>query len=159
VAAAGSATGLAFGGLVWLAAGPFGPFSPLTGFILERLIWVNVFWGLLNWLPIRPLDGGHLFESFLERFAPRRANMIARIVFTATAAGALVIAIWQNLVFIAILAGWLLLSEFSIGRESRPRAGLPTLSYEENPEPDEPGEVVTEPFEAAEPEDSGEQPR
>lgn len=158
VAAAGSATGLLFGGLVWLVANPFGPFSPLTGFILDRLIYVNVFWGLLNWLPIRPLDGGHLLESFLERFAPRRAAMIARVVFTGTAAAALVIAISQDLLFIAVLAGWLLLSEFSVGRERRARPGLPTLSYDEPAAADEPEEVVTEPFDAADPEESGEQP-
>lgn len=158
VAAAGSATGLLFGGLVWLVAARFGPYPPLTGFVLDRLIYVNVFWGLLNWLPIRPLDGGHLLQSFLERFLPQRADMIATIVFTGTAAAAVAFAIWQDRILIAVLAGWVLLSEFSAGRERTPGPGLPTLSYDEQPEPDDPGEVVTEPFEAGDPEDSGDQP-
>jgi stage IV sporulation protein FB len=131
VAAAGSATGLVFGGLVWLIATQFGPFPRLTASILGLLVYVNVFWGLLNWLPIRPLDGGHLLESFLERFAPQRAELIARIVFTATAAAALAFAIWQDYLFITVLAGWLLLSEFTIGRRPQPRVGMPTLSYDE----------------------------
>lgn len=143
IAAAGSATGLAFGGLVWLVASQFGPYPRLTAFVLESLIYVNVFWGLLNWLPIRPLDGGHLLESFLEKVAPRRAEIIARVVFTATAAIALAIALLMHLYFIAALAGWLLLSEFTIGRETpQPSPGLPVFSYDDSDREDaEPGET------------------
>jgi stage IV sporulation protein FB len=153
VAAAGSATGLIFGGLVWLVHTRFGPYPPLTDWALDTLIYVNVFWGLLNWLPIRPLDGGHLLQSFLERFTPQRVDVIARIVFTGTAAAAVAIAIWQDRLVIALLAGWVLLSELSLGGERRPSPGLPTLSYDEQPEPGEPTEVVTEVFEPGEPED------
>ena len=144
VAAAGSATGLLFGGVVWLIASRFGPYSPLVAFIFESTIYVNVFWGLLNWLPIRPLDGGHLLESLLEKVAPHRGEMIAKVVFIVTAAAALVLAIRFRMIFIAVLAGWLLLSEFSVGSTvERSAAGLPTLSYDEpeqesdpTPEPD-----------------------
>lgn len=131
IAAAGSATGLAFGGVVWVVARQFGPYDPLVGWILESTIYVNVFWGLLNWLPIRPLDGGHLLESLLQKIAPKRAEGIAKVVFTVTAALALAGAIWFRLVFIAVLAGWLLLMEFSMGQRSQPVRGLPTLSYDD----------------------------
>lgn len=134
IAAAGSATGLAFGGLVWVFSRPFGPDVSLPGFIIETTIYVNVFWGLLNWLPIRPLDGGHLLESLLEKIAPKRAATIARVVFMITAGGALVYAFNRGLLFIGVLAAWLLLSELSVGRPSPtpqvPR-GIPTLSYDE----------------------------
>lgn len=133
IAASGSATGLLFGGLVWLLGSQFAPFPPLVAFTLRSLIYVNVFWGLLNWLPIRPLDGGHLVESLLEKIAPNRAELIARIIFTTTAAAALVISISMNLIFIAVLSGWLLLSEFTIGRQA-PATGLPALSYDDPPE-------------------------
>ncbi|HEX6222307.1 MAG TPA: site-2 protease family protein [Acidimicrobiia bacterium] len=132
IAAAGSATGLAFGGLVWVVAKQFGPYDPLIEFILDSIVYVNVFWGLLNWLPIRPLDGGHLLESLLEKVAPERAEMIAKVIFVVTAAGALVFAIYQRLVFIAVLAGWLLLSEFATSQGAeRPATGIPTLSYDD----------------------------
>lgn len=133
IAAAGSATGLAFGGLVWIVARQFGPYDPLVAWILTSTIYVNVFWGLLNWLPIRPLDGGHLLESLLQKIAPNRAEFIAKIIFTATAAVALIVAISLRYVFLAVLAGWLLLMEFSSGREQAP-TGLPTLSYDEPPD-------------------------
>jgi Zn-dependent protease len=144
IAAAGSAVGLAFGGAVWLIASQFGPYDRLTGFILDSTIYVNVFWGLLNWLPIRPLDGGHLLESLLEKVAPGRADGIARVVFILTAALALAAAIRFRLIFIAVLAGWLLLSEFNVGREPRTAVGLPTLSYDDSPE-ETPPNVAPEP--------------
>ena len=61
VAAAGSEVGVLFGGAVWLFRRFTGPYDEVAGFVVSTLILVNVFWGLLNWLPIRPLDGGHLF--------------------------------------------------------------------------------------------------
>jgi stage IV sporulation protein FB len=133
IAAAGSATGLLFGGLVWIVANQLGPYDPLVAWILTSTIYVNVFWGLLNWLPIRPLDGGHLLESLLQKVAPKRADTVAKVIFTATAAVALVVAVTLRYVFLAVLAGWLLLMEFSSGREQAP-TGLPTLSYDEPPE-------------------------
>jgi Zn-dependent protease len=136
IAAAGSATGLVFGGLIWLVASRFGPYDPLVAFILNSTVYVNVFWGLLNWLPIRPLDGGHLLSSLLEKIAPSRANSIARVVFIITAAAALAAAIRYRLIFIAVLAGWLLLSEFSDGRQQQPSSGLPALSYDETADQD-----------------------
>lgn len=158
IAASGSAVGLAFGGLVWLVASRFGPYEPLAAFILENTIYVNVFWGVLNWLPIRPLDGGHLLESLLEKIAPARADSIARVVFIITAAGALALAIRFRLIFIAVLSGWLLLSEFTAGRTPAQTTGqptgLPTLSYDDQVPPPRtlPSEIL--PPEPSMPEDT-----
>lgn len=136
IAASGSAVGIVFGGVVWLVATQFAPYPPLTAFILENIIYVNVFWGLVNWLPIRPLDGGHLLESLLEKVVPQHAESVAKVVFVLTAAAALVVAIRFRLIFIAVLAGWLLLSEFSYGRRSGPPATLPTLDYQDREDPE-----------------------
>lgn len=153
IAAAGSATGLAFGGLVWVLAKPFGQQESLLGFVLDSTIYVNVVWGLLNWLPIRPLDGGHLLQSLLDKIAPRRARGIARVIFMVTAGIALVFAFNRGYLFIAVLAAWLLLSELAVGRPAtRPQVprGLPTLSYDderetsprdESDEPEETGQT------------------
>jgi stage IV sporulation protein FB len=158
VAAAGSATGLLFGGLVWLVASQGGPYWGLTSFVLVNTVRVNVFWGLLNWAPIRPLDGGHLLMSLLEKVAPRRATSIARAIFMTSAAAALVVAIRYELIFIAVLAGWMLLSELSFWTQPRSApTGLPTLSYESPPtgqDEDEAGPVTTH-----DPEDPEETPR
>jgi Zn-dependent protease len=150
VAASGSAVGLVFGGIVWLVATLTGPFEGTAAVLLGYLVYVNVFWGLLNWLPIRPLDGGHLLASLLDKLAPTRAESIARVVFTATAGLALAAALYFRLIFVGILAAWLLVSELGLGSRSRPRppGGLPTLSYdppEVEPGPTETPAAETEP--------------
>jgi Zn-dependent protease len=140
VAAAGSATGLVFGGLIWLLYAFLGPFAGLGGQAGRLLIYVNVFWGLLNWLPIRPLDGGHLLMALLSKTVPRQAPRVARVVFTVTAALALLASIRFGLLFIGILSAWLLLGELGAGRREPATSGLPALSYdqpeEERPESD-----------------------
>ncbi len=56
-------------------------------FAILQLKWVNLYWGLINLLPVLPLDGGHISESMLERYRPRdRALWCLRI---STAVGAM----------------------------------------------------------------------
>lgn len=137
VAGAGSAVGVMFGGLVWLIAAQFGPYSDFNAFVINNLIWVNLFWGLLNWLPIRPLDGGHLLLSLLQKIAPSRAQVIARVVFSVTAGIALVWAVQSRRIFIGVLAGWMLLIELMPrGPAAPPPAPIPEFSYEDPAEPD-----------------------
>lgn len=133
VAGAGSAVGMVFGGLVWLVASRFGPYTGITYFIINNLIFVNVFWGLLNWAPIRPLDGGHLLLSLLQKVAPRHATAIARGVFTVTSGVALLWAWREGLLFIAILAGWMLLAELTAGGSRQPVTPIPQFSYDDAP--------------------------
>lgn len=146
VAAAGSAVGVLFGAVVWVVASQLGPYRGLTGFVINNVIYVNVFWGLLNWLPIRPLDGGHLLLSLLEKFAPRRGEMIARAVFVLTAGAGLLFGITTDRIFITVIAGWLLVGEFTSGtREEARRTSIPELSYEDSPSGDiETAQVVVE---------------
>jgi Zn-dependent protease len=139
VAGAGSFAGIVLGLLVALLAATLGPFQGLAAFIMSRLIYVNLFWGLLNWLPIRPLDGGHLFMSLLEKISPNRATAIAKVVFTLTAGAALLYAVLAREYFIVILAGWLLFME--LGARSTP---VPALAYDDGAVP-----AMPEPVEAS----------
>jgi Zn-dependent protease len=145
VAAAGSAVGVLFGGLIWLVARYTGPFTDIAGFVVTNLILVNVFWGLLNWLPIRPLDGGHLLTSLLQKLAPSKGERISNVVFFVTAVGALAAALWLRWFFIALLAGWLVIGELTRGRPRRPPTAIPQMSFdppeaatEAEPEPKRP---------------------
>ena len=140
VAAAGSAVGVFFGGAVWLVSSITGPYDDIAGFVVSNLIRVNVFWGLLNWAPIRPLDGGHLLTSLLEKVAPKHGEKIGNVVFLVTALGALTAAIWLQRIFVAVLAGWLVMGELSRGRARRPPpTSLPEMSFDSLPsEVDEP---------------------
>jgi Zn-dependent protease len=146
VAAAGSGVGVIFGGLVWAFDQITGPYDGLAGFAVFNLIRVNVFWGLINWLPIRPLDGGHLFSSLLQKVIPSRAETIGNVVFFLTAAGALVAGLLTQRIFLALLAGWLLMGELTRGRQVRPRAPIPPMTFD-RPEPpaDDEGQEPTTP--------------
>jgi stage IV sporulation protein FB len=34
-------------------------------YLANHLLWINVYWGLVNLLPVLPLDGGHIAEAML----------------------------------------------------------------------------------------------
>jgi hypothetical protein len=141
VAAAGSGVGVIFGGLVWVFDQLTGPYHGLAGFVVGNLIVVNVVWGLFNWLPVRPLDGGHLFSSLLQKVIPSRAEAIGNVVFFLTAAGGLVAGLMTRRIFLALLAGWLLMGELTRGRQTRPSAPIPPMTFDR---PEEPGDSQAE---------------
>ncbi len=153
VAAAGSAVGVVFGGLVWVFETLTGPYSGVAGFVVSNLVFVNVFWGLLNWLPIRPLDGGHLLVSLLEKVTPKNAVRIGNVVFLVTSVAALAAAIWFQRIFVAVLAGWLLMSELTRGRPRAPAPPIPRMTFDELDDDDsEPEESMEDPEPESEPE-------
>ncbi len=135
VAAAGSGVGVIFGAMVWVFDRFTGPYTEVAGFVVRNLIVVNVLWGLLNWLPIRPLDGGHLFSSLLQKVIPSRAEAVGNVVFFLTAAGALVAGVMTRRIFLAVLAGWLLLGELTRGRQTRTTAPIPPMTFDRPQEP------------------------
>lgn len=134
VAGAGSAVGVVLG-LALLAVRAQGvvPETPLTRFVVDSLIWVNLGWGLLNWLPFRPLDGGHLLSSLLEAVAPRAGGRIADAIFLLTALAGLAVAIWLQLIFIALLTGWLALTEITRHTTPRPTVKAEPFGYDDEP--------------------------
>ena len=53
---------------------PVSPYLPFGGSVvntfLSMMLWVNVFWGLVNLLPVFPLDGGHVARNILIQIDP-----------------------------------------------------------------------------------------
>lgn len=122
VAGAGSAVGIAFGLAIWGGFYVTRPWGPVAADVASMLVWVNLGWGVLNWLPIRPLDGGHLVMATLDIIAPRRADQIASVIFLVTSVGAAIVAFYFDLLFAAILAAVMAWSEISryLGPRSDP---------------------------------------
>jgi membrane-associated protease RseP (regulator of RpoE activity) len=81
VSAAGPAVGIVIGGSVLVAglAGLFANASPAVIRVLNDVMWVNLGWGVLNLLPILPLDGGHIASSVAGVVAGRRGRLAARV--------------------------------------------------------------------------------
>jgi Zn-dependent protease len=62
-----------------LAVLPRGPVYSHWYVLVNDLLWVNFYWGLINLLPIYPLDGGHAARAIFEqvdRTGGRRKSLI-----------------------------------------------------------------------------------
>lgn len=138
VAAAGSFVGIAVAGisLVVVAGGTFGSLGELgsmlrdpnglyqtlptvvTAFIFG-FWWAAIGWGILNWLPIRGLDGRHMLDSILERVAPKRGETIGRTIGILTGVGAAILGAIYGQWFGVMIAVILTLPELRSGEPPR----------------------------------------
>jgi Zn-dependent protease len=101
VSAAGPLTGFLFGGLM-LAINLLVPPKSLMGqIILMDLMWVNFGWGIINLLPVPPLDGGHIARGVLGPTRQRIALWLGVI----TAGGVVVLALSYRAFFIGFMFG------------------------------------------------------
>jgi Zn-dependent protease len=82
VSASGSAVGIALGGSVWFAAraGLFVGSGPEVTVFINSLFFTSLVWGVLNWIPIVPLDGGHMVQYFIAIFSKEKAPLISQII-------------------------------------------------------------------------------
>ncbi len=82
VSAAGSFTGIVAGGAVWYLAsiGTFDGASDPVVVLVNSFVFTALVWGVLNWIPIVPLDGGHMVEHLVSMVNEERAPLIGQIV-------------------------------------------------------------------------------
>lgn len=139
VAAAGSAVGIVLGLTVLGVYVLLDPTSPTLELVVRMIVWVNVGWGVLNWLPIRPLDGGHLLSSLLDMVVPRKSDRVADVIFLVMSVLALAAALYFRFVFVAVLAAFMAWSEVSRHFSPSSAAAPAVFSYDDH-EPDPAGE-------------------
>lgn len=78
VSAAGPAVGIFIGSLALVLMDALRvPDPSLARYAFNSLIFVNLGWGLLNLLPVLPLDGGNIVASLMELVAPSRGRLLA----------------------------------------------------------------------------------
>jgi Zn-dependent protease len=78
VSAAGPAVGIFIGSLTLVLMDALRvPDPSLARYAFRSLIFVNLGWGLLNLLPVLPLDGGNIVASVMELLAPTRGRLLA----------------------------------------------------------------------------------
>lgn len=103
VSAAGPLTGFLFGGLI-LAVNIFvPPRSAMAQLILVDLLWVNFGWGIINLMPVPPLDGGHILRGVL---GPSRQR-ISLWVGVITAGGLVAFALYVRAFYVAFMFGFM----------------------------------------------------
>jgi stage IV sporulation protein FB len=85
---------------------PFG--GRVVGVLVSMLLWVNVFWGLINLAPVYPLDGGNVTRNVLLQ--ADSVDGVRKSLWVSVIAGALVAIgglVFFRSVFMALLFGLL----------------------------------------------------
>ncbi len=82
--------------------------------LIRHLLWINFWWGIINLLPVMPLDGGQIANLFVV--PQRRVHLIGLVTAAATAALAFV---WLKSPYMGILFGFLAWKNYEAMQESR----------------------------------------
>jgi len=108
ISAAGPGVGIALGLGALLAASLFSPLGPTASRLVTFLVWVNLGWGVLNLLPVLPLDGGMIVASVAGSLWAGRGVRIARwaslVICGVLAVAALVVSWYWSAVIFGVLA-------------------------------------------------------
>jgi membrane-associated protease RseP (regulator of RpoE activity) len=76
--------------------------------ILHNMLFVNILWGLVNLLPVYPLDGGRIAREALSIGHPRR-GIICSLKLSAVTAGIMALVgllMWES-IFTALMFAYL----------------------------------------------------
>jgi len=118
VSLAGPATGLAIGGAVWAVT----HVVPLNGafhvrVLIAYLLWVNIGWSLLNLLPLRPLDGGHVMTSAIHWVRGYENEALPILISVVVASAAVAAALLYRMFWAALLAAWFAFQNIRLARQ------------------------------------------
>lgn len=72
--------------------------SPVFSHFINILFFISVFWGLVNLLPVYPLDGGQIAREFLEQASPAHGLRFSLVLsaFTATLVAVFAAVQWHD---------------------------------------------------------------
>ncbi|MCE9544161.1 MAG: site-2 protease family protein [Planctomycetia bacterium] len=143
IAAAGPGAGFLFIALIMAivnASGhqvfiaPLGPipywfhFAPYNSVnlneMLDDLLWINIFWGLMNLLPIFPLDGGRIAQELMQQNNPED-GLRQSLVLSMVVAGGVAVAggtLFKSM-YLALFFGYLAYTNYSMLQMLRGRGG------------------------------------
>jgi Zn-dependent protease len=137
ISLAGPGAGFAVAGLVRFGIGRAAfPASPFGGLVYGDLLDVNFNWGVLNLLPMLPLDGGNVMAQALNALTGGRGERGARIVSVVVAALAIVAALlfgywWGALLgFSFVASNWRGLKDLSAREHDAPLQAALKLAHD-----------------------------
>lgn len=115
LALAGPGAGFLLGGVVLglQQLTPLGQAGGLVGYAVRGLLWANFGYGLLNLLPIHPLDGGHAMAAVVRERGGHRFEWLIHGISLGTAAAALVLAVVGRQLWLGMFA--LVLGVLNVG--------------------------------------------
>jgi Zn-dependent protease len=92
---------------------PFG--GRVLSVVVSMLLWVNIFWGLINLVPVYPLDGGSVTRNALMQADP--ADGVRKSLWISVIAGALLALmglVFLRSLFMALMFGLLAFQSFQM---------------------------------------------
>jgi Zn-dependent protease len=98
------------------------PFThePILRTFCAVLVAANIFWGVLNLLPVAPLDGGHALRHFLRIFMTENAAFFAAVwVGMIVGAGVAIYATYTGNFWVAIVIAFYAFRNFQAWRAAR----------------------------------------
>jgi Zn-dependent protease len=97
-------------------------FEPFNLYVfVEFMLQVNLYWGLVNLLPIYPLDGGQISRSLMEQFNVPDAVHKSLILSMVAAGWMVLVGLKQESVFLALMFGYLGYQNYLAMQENRGR--------------------------------------
>lgn len=105
VSAAGSGIGILAGGIVigLYRIGMLDSAPRLIDVFLSSFVWAAMVWGILNWIPIVPLDGGSMVLHLAAMANEEKAPLIGQIVTWTTVAIVVPVAVYNDYLIAAFL--------------------------------------------------------
>ena len=82
--------------------------------VVHYMLWINLFWGLFNLLPIWPLDGGQISATFLGTLFPRDGVRWAHVIALMISGGVAMWALSQKDYFLALFVAYFAMINFQI---------------------------------------------
>jgi Zn-dependent protease len=112
ISLAGPFAGIAFGFgtiVVALAAGHSSETiwsrTSIVDYVVASIVWVNAGWGILNLLPVYPLDGGQVVASLCDFVVPGRGRIWALRLTIVSGAVVCALGLWLGAPILAIISG------------------------------------------------------
>lgn len=89
--------------------------ADLTSELIGNLLFVNIFWGLMNLLPVFPLDGGQIAREILTIQDPWKGTAKSLLLSTYVGGGAAVFAVvYMQSLYMALMFGLLAYSSYQM---------------------------------------------
>jgi Zn-dependent protease len=87
--------------------------APIANILILDLLYVNIFWGLINMLPIYPLDGGRISRELFTLGKNPSKGIVQSLWLSAVAAGLVAVyGLSQGSIYMAVLFGYLAYSSY-----------------------------------------------
>jgi stage IV sporulation protein FB len=119
---AGPVFGFILGGLIFALTLTLSNVPLFLRYVLGQMLWVNIGWGVINLVPMLPLDGGQVMRSLWQWVRNPFDERTPLLISIAVGVLAVAAGLWFRQTWLAILAAW-----FTYNNYTRLQGGRPVV--------------------------------